>query len=140
MLLERRFFRFYNVLITCSFESLRIKHFKKLFMKKSNLQGNQLPVLFLWRHGQSRSSGKPLIHALLFIRTEVRGDFNIHGTKYFLVCCFPSKIKKLWCCKPPVPLVGQKTRPLHGILTRLVITEKSFSGVQHTKNIWFCGC
>ena len=58
-------------------------------------------------------------------------------------------------------LVGQKTRPLHEILTQLVITEKAFSGVfgltkgprglqhhnffifdgkQHPKNIWFRGC
>ena len=32
-------------------------------------------------------------------------------------------------CKPPVPLVGQKTRSLHEILTRMVITEKSFADV-----------
>ena len=27
-----------------------------------------------------------------FIKTEVRGDFNIHGTQIFFGCCFPSKI------------------------------------------------
>ena len=42
------------------------------------------------------------------LRTEVKGDFNIHGTKKFWDCCFPSKIKYLWCCKPPEPLVDQK--------------------------------
>ena len=34
-------------------------------------------------------------------------------------------IKNLWCCKPPVPLVGQTTRFLHEILTQLVITENA---------------
>ena len=47
----------------------------------------------------------------------------------FFRYCFPSKIRSLWCCKPPVPLVGQKTRALHEILTRLVITENTFSGM-----------
>ena len=37
----------------------------------------------------------------------LRGDFNIHGTKNFY------DAKYLWCCKPPVPLVGQIARPLH---------------------------
>ena len=36
-----------------------------------------------------------------WLRTEVREP-------NFLGCCFPSKIKKIWCCKPPVPLVGPK--------------------------------
>ena len=29
------------------------------------------------------------------LRTKVRGDFNIHGTKFFLGCYFPSKIENL---------------------------------------------
>ena len=42
------------------------------------------------------------------LRTEVRADFNIQGTRYiFLGCCFP--------CKPKQ--VVQKTRPFHEILT-----------------------
>ena len=40
------------------------------------------------------------------LRTEVRGDFNIHWTNFFLGCCFPSKIETLWCCKPPVYTVS----------------------------------
>ena len=59
---------------------------------------------------------------LMILRTEVRGDFNPRN-QIFLGCCFPSKIRNLWCCKPPVPLVGQTTRSLDEILTRLVITE-----------------
>ena len=60
------------------------------------------------------------------LRTEVRGDFNIHRTKFFLGCRFPSKIENVWCCKPPVPLVGQKACSLHEILTWVVITENPF--------------
>ena len=88
------------------------------------------------------------------LRTEVRGDLKINGTKYAV---FPSKIKKLWCFKPPVNLVDQATRPLHEILTRLVIIRGRvvwptkgtgglkhnkfliFDGKQHPKNIWFHG-
>ena len=60
-------------------------------------------------------------HTFLSLWTEIRGDFKIHG------CCFPSKIKNLWCYKPLVPLVGQKTCALNEILTRLVINENAFS-------------
>ena len=58
------------------------------------------------------------------LRTEVRGDFTIHGTKYFKNGVFHQKSKTqkasnvgihiwencspLWCFKPPVPLVGPK--------------------------------
>ena len=35
---------------------------------------------------------------------------------------FSIKNKKVWCCKPPAPLVGQKICSLHEILTWLVIT------------------
>ena len=38
------------------------------------------------------------------LRTKVRGDLNIHGTKYFQDVVFHEK-------KYDVPLVGQKTRP-----------------------------
>jgi hypothetical protein len=43
---------------------------------------------------------------------------------------FPFKNKKVMyvavvCCKPSVPLVGQKTRAHHEILTQLVITENA---------------
>ena len=34
--------------------------------------------------------------------------------------------KCMMCCKPPVPLNGQKTRSLHDILTWLIGTEKLF--------------
>ena len=37
---------------------------------------------------------------------------------------FSIKIKKLWCCKPPVPLVGLTTRSLHEIL--IFFTENTF--------------
>ena len=51
----------------------------------------------------------------------------IYATKYFLGCCFPSKIENLWCCKPPLPLIGQKTCSLREFLKRMVITENTFS-------------
>ena len=65
------------------------------------------------------------------LRTEVRGGFNIHGTKYFEDAVLHQSYK------PPVPLVGQTTCSLHEILTRLVITENAFrrqkvqEGLQH---------
>ena len=66
----------------------------------------------------SRTNVKGLKH---FLRIEVRGDFKIHGSKYFYQ---KSKIYDvvsllyLWW--------AQKTRPLHEILTRLVIIENAF--------------
>ena len=60
------------------------------------------------------------------LRTEVSGDFNIHGTKYFRMLNSIKNRKQIWCCKPPVPLVGQTTCPLHEILTWLVITENAW--------------
>ena len=58
-----------------------------------------------------------------FLRTEVRGDFHIHGTKYFQYAVFLQKSKihdvvsllNLWWAK--------KTWSLHEILTPLVTTE-----------------
>ena len=44
---------------------------------------------------------------------------------------FSIKNKKLWCCKPLVPLVGQKTCALHEILTQLVSTENAWKDLQH---------
>ena len=60
------------------------------------------------------------------LRTEVRGDFNIHGTKYFQYAVFLQKSKihdvvsllNLWWAK--------KTCSLHEILTQPVITENTF--------------
>ena len=56
---------------------------------------------------------------------------------------FSIKNQNLLFFKPPVPLVGPKTRPLHEILTHLDNTENEFSGVfdgkQHPKNVWFHG-
>ena len=57
------------------------------------------------------------------LRTEDRGDFNIHGTKNFQYAVFLQKSKihdvvsllNLWWTK--------KTCSLHEILTQLVITE-----------------
>ena len=46
---------------------------------------------------------------------------------------FHHKIKKVWCCKPPVPLVGQKACSLLEILTWLVVTENTFSHVFSNK-------
>ena len=58
----------------------------------------------------------------VLLRKDVRGDFNIHGIKYFKML-FSVKYQKNMISKPPVPFVGQKTCPLHEILTQLVITE-----------------
>ena len=88
----------------------------------------------VWWNGNSFFRFLQFFHVICFLvsmfsslRTEVRGDFNFHGTK--------------WCCKPPVLLVGQKNCPLHEMLTRLVITENAFfDGKQHPKNICFHGC
>ena len=73
----------------------------------------------VWWNGNSFFRFLQFFHVICFLvsmfsslRTEVRGDFNFHGTK--------------WCCKPPVLLVGQKNCPLHEMLTRLVITENAF--------------
>ena len=61
-----------------------------------------------------------------YLQTEVRGDFNIHGTKYFYNAVFHQKSKNYDVVSLPVPLVGQKKRPLHEMLTWLVITENVF--------------
>ena len=60
------------------------------------------------------------------LRTEIRGDFNIHGTKFFHNAVFHQKSKKYDVVSLPVPLVGQKTRPPREILTWLFITEDPF--------------
>ena len=52
--------------------------------------------------------------------------FKIRGTKYFYDAVFHQKLKKYDVVSLPVPLVGQKTRPLHEMLTRRVITENAF--------------
>jgi hypothetical protein len=52
----------------------------------------------------------------MLLRTEVRGDFNIHGTKYFYDAVFHQKSKNYEVESLPVP----------EILTRLVITENAF--------------
>ena len=52
--------------------------------------------------------------------------FKIRGTKYFYDAVFHQKLKKYDVVSLPVPLVGQKTRPLHEMLTRLVIIENDF--------------
>ena len=59
----------------------------------------------------------------MFLRTEVRG---MYGTKYFYSAVFRQKSKDYDIVSLPVPLVGKKTRPLHEMLTRLVITENAF--------------
>ena len=58
-----------------------------------------------------------------FSRTEVRGDFNVHGTKYFQDAVFHQKSKiynvvsllYLWLAKN-----GQISHALHEILSPLV--------------------
>ena len=55
------------------------------------------------------------------------GDFNIHGTKFFYNAVFHQKSKKYDVVSLPVPLVGQKTRPLREILTLLFIPENAFA-------------
>ena len=60
-----------------------------------------------------------------YLRKEVRGDFNIHRTKYFWDAVFHQKTKICDVVSLPVPLVGQKTRALNEILTWLVITENA---------------
>ena len=50
------------------------------------------------------------VYKAAYLRTEVRGDFNIHGTKYFLDAFFHQKSKKydvpsllsIWLAKQPV--------------------------------------
>jgi hypothetical protein len=63
---------------------------------------------------------------LNLLRAEVRGNFNIHGTKYFYNAVFHQKSKDYDVVSLLVPLVGQKTRPLHEMFTQLVITENAF--------------
>ena len=57
------------------------------------------------------------------MKNRIQEWFEHPWNQKFLGCCFPSKIKHLWCCKPPEPLVAKKTCSLHEILTQLVITE-----------------
>ena len=42
------------------------------------------------------------------LRTKVKGDFNIHGTKFFYNAVFHQKSKKYDVVSLLVPLVGQK--------------------------------
>ena len=78
------------------------------------------------------------------LRTEVRGDFDIHGTKFFQDAVFLQKsniydvvsLLNLWWTK--------KTCSLHEILTWLVITEKTENtkgagGLQNHKILIFDG-
>ena len=60
------------------------------------------------------------------LRTEVRGDFNIHGTNFFHNAVFHQKSKKYDVVSLPVPLVGKKTVLSIKKLTQLVITENAF--------------
>ena len=62
----------------------------------------------------------------IVLRTEVRGDFNIHRTKYFYNAVFHQKSKNYYVLSLPVPLVGQKICPLHEMLKQMVITENGF--------------
>ena len=57
------------------------------------------------------------------LRTEVRGDFKIHGTKYFQDAVFHQKSKIYDVLSLLYLWLAQKTCPLHEILTQLVITE-----------------
>ena len=57
-----------------------------------------------------------------YIKNKSQGWFWHPRNQIFLECWFPSKIKKIRCFKPPVPLSCQKTHPLHEIL----ITENAF--------------
>ena len=56
------------------------------------------------------------------LRTEVTGDFNIHGTRIFRMLFSIKNKKKYDVVIPSVPLVGQKTCAIHEILSRLAIT------------------
>ena len=56
----------------------------------------------------------------LILRTEVRGDFNIHGTKYFKDAAFYQKSKTYYVVRRLYLWLVQKTRPLHEILSQLV--------------------
>ena len=74
---------------------------------------------------------------LNLLRAEVRGNFNIHGTKYFYNAVFHQKSKKYDVVSLPLPLVGQKNRPpamkyRHGWLLLLLKTpsEGIFSNNQ----------
>jgi hypothetical protein len=50
---------------------------------------------------------------------------------------FSIKNHKIMMLSASCTFGGQKIRPLHEMLTRLVITENAF---QHPKNIWFHEC
>ena len=63
---------------------------------------------------------------IIHLRTEVRSDFNIHGTKYFYDAVFHQKSKDYDVVSLPVHMVGQKICPLHEILRWLFITENAF--------------
>ena len=66
-----------------------------------------------------------LLFKVMALRTEVRGDFNIHGTKFFYNAVFHQKLNKYDVVSLPVPLVGQKTCSPCEILTWLFITENA---------------
>ena len=57
------------------------------------------------------NKNKNSFHDYKYLRTEVRGGFNIHGTKFFYNAVFHQKSKNYDFVSLPVPLVGQKTRP-----------------------------
>ena len=63
------------------------------------------------------------------LRTEVRGDFNIHGTKYFQDAVFHQKSNSYDVVSLLYLWWAIKNRFLHEILTCLVITENPFGSV-----------
>ena len=73
--------------------------------------------------------------ACSLLRTKVRGDFNIHGTKYFQYAVFLQKsniydvlsLLNLWWAK--------KTCSPREILTQLFITETPFSDLFSNKKL-----
>ena len=93
--------------------SFFLLHFSTYALNPSNLHNSRVSSF--------------LVHCIRSRHIRLRTEHP--RNQILLGCYFPSKIKNLWCFKPPASLVGQKTCPLHEILTQLVITEKTFSCV-----------
>ena len=60
------------------------------------------------------------------IRTEVRGDFNIHATNYFLDTVFHQKSKTYDVLSLLYFWLAKKPRSLHELWKLLVMTEKAY--------------
>ena len=64
-----------------------------------------------------------------------QGWFYHPRIEIFLGCCLPPKIKRIWRCKPSIPLGGQKTSPWN--IDKCL--RKAFSVITHHVNISWRG-